>query len=105
MPLSETQKLSIIIVNYKTPELCIDCLKSVRIASNIDLESIVVDNASNDGSTQKIGQAIVAYKLIDTTVLSCINNGGFSVCGMFIGFYCNVVIVKACVGACKLNAV
>ena len=43
--------LSIIIVNYKTPELTVDCLRSVfDQTKEIDFEVIVVDNDSQDAS-------------------------------------------------------
>lgn len=47
--------LSIIIVNYKTPELVIDCLQSVyAFTRNIAFEVIVVDNHSQDNSRELI---------------------------------------------------
>lgn len=41
-------KLSIIIVNYKTVDLVIDCLKSVYAFDTLEVETIVVDNNSED---------------------------------------------------------
>jgi len=47
--------LSIIIVNYKSPELVLDCLGTVyHQTSDILFEVIVVDNASNDDSRRRI---------------------------------------------------
>ncbi|HVV03782.1 MAG TPA: glycosyltransferase [Puia sp.] len=47
--------LSIIIVNYKTPELVIDCLRTVYAqAGRPDFEVIVIDNASGDDSRERI---------------------------------------------------
>src|SRR5918993_143471 len=47
--------LSIIIVNYKTPELTVDCLRSVFDQTrDIDFEVIVVDNDSQDASNDII---------------------------------------------------
>jgi GT2 family glycosyltransferase len=55
----------IIIVNYRTPELVIDCLRSLaeemRLASEdhpCNWRVVVVENASGDGSAEKIGQAM-----------------------------------------------
>jgi len=50
--------LSIIIVNYKTSQLTIDCLKTVYDQTNkIDFEVIVVDNDSKDNSRHLISTA------------------------------------------------
>jgi len=42
--------LSIIIVNYKTPQLLANCLQTIYDNTHIDFEVIVVDNASGDNS-------------------------------------------------------
>ncbi|MFC1625070.1 glycosyltransferase family 2 protein [Patescibacteria group bacterium] len=47
------KKLSIIIVNYNTKKLVLDCFDSIKKeGSKISLEVIVVDNASSDGSKE-----------------------------------------------------
>ncbi|MBR6610476.1 MAG: glycosyltransferase family 2 protein [Oscillospiraceae bacterium] len=47
--------VSIIIVNYKTPDLVIDCINSVRqLTEGISYEIIVVDNASKDNSLEEL---------------------------------------------------
>lgn len=50
--------LSIIILSYNTKDLLRDCLKTVfaavKIASGKEIEVIVVDNASKDGSAQMV---------------------------------------------------
>lgn len=52
------KELSIIIVNYKTPSLVIDCVKTIyRETTGISYEVIVVDNASGDDSRQQITEA------------------------------------------------
>lgn len=43
-------KLSIIIVNYKTPRLLLDCISSIYRFDTTDFEIIVVDNFSEDDS-------------------------------------------------------
>ena len=46
-------QVSVIIVNYKTPKLCIDCINSVlEKTAEIDFEIILVDNNSQDDSLQ-----------------------------------------------------
>ncbi len=48
-------ELSIIIVNYKTPQLIIDCLRSIfTFSPDIPSEIIVVDNHSGDNSRELI---------------------------------------------------
>jgi GT2 family glycosyltransferase len=50
--------LSIIIVNYKTPQLTIDCLRSVyNQTKNLNFEVIVADNDSSDNSRELICSA------------------------------------------------
>jgi GT2 family glycosyltransferase len=49
---------SIIIINYKTPDLTVDCIRSVYAhEKNMSYEIIVVDNDSNDGSIETIKQS------------------------------------------------
>jgi GT2 family glycosyltransferase len=73
-------KLAIIIINYKTPKLVIDCLQSLtREINQNEHQVIIVDNNSGDDSVPKIQAAIDQYgwqswvKLIASPV-----NGGFS---------------------------
>ena len=47
--------VSIIIVNYKTCNLVVDCIKSIYdLTKKVDFEIIVVDNNSDDGSVETI---------------------------------------------------
>ncbi|MCB8818938.1 glycosyltransferase family 2 protein [Microvirga rosea] len=50
------EKISIIIVNYRTADLTAECIKSVLAAdtSTVNVEIIVLDNASGDGSYEKL---------------------------------------------------
>ena len=51
MPAPTPPDVSILLVNYKTPHLLIDCLHSIfRFTEGIDFEIVIVDNASNDQS-------------------------------------------------------
>lgn len=73
--------LSIVIVNYRTPKLTIDCLKS--LASEIDglppTRVIVVDNHSEDDSVSLIKDAIALSSWEDWAfVIESEVNGGFS---------------------------
>ena len=57
--------LSIIIVNYKSPQLTIDCLRTVYDqTTGFAFEVIVVDNHSNDSSRQMITSAFPQAKWI-----------------------------------------
>jgi GT2 family glycosyltransferase len=51
-------KLSIIILNYKTPDLTIQCIDSVlnQLNNVLEYEILVADNASNDGSIELLKQ-------------------------------------------------
>ncbi len=57
--------LSIIIVNYKTPQLVVDCIRSIySFPQRIEFEILVVDNLSNDHSRQIIQAAHPGVKWI-----------------------------------------
>jgi len=57
--------LSIIIVSYNTKEFLGDCLKSVfQNQGNLDLDIIVVDNASVDGSVEYLRKYFPQVRLI-----------------------------------------
>lgn len=45
-----SKEVSIVIVNYNTGNLLLNCLQSIRTALTVDYEVIVVDNASSDTS-------------------------------------------------------
>jgi N-acetylglucosaminyl-diphospho-decaprenol L-rhamnosyltransferase len=46
---------AVVIVNYRTPELVERCLESVRAScGELSLEMVVVDNASRDGSVERL---------------------------------------------------
>ncbi|MBR8828129.1 MAG: glycosyltransferase family 2 protein [Gomphosphaeria aponina SAG 52.96 = DSM 107014] len=73
-------RLAIIIINYRTPNLVIDCLASLQNEVERGQELvIVVDNASGDNSVEKIEEAITANKWNQwVQVFSSAVNGGFS---------------------------
>lgn len=57
--------LSIIVVNWNTRDLLTQCLQSVYdTTSNLDLEVVVVDNASTDGSQAMVRQQFPHIHLI-----------------------------------------
>ncbi len=73
-------RLAIVIINYKTPKLVIDCLNSLTGEIEVGVDSVVVvDNASSDGSVEQIQQAIMDNKWSEwAQLLPSSVNGGFS---------------------------
>lgn len=73
-------KVAIIIVNYKTANLTIECLRSLsleRVLSSFNV--MVVDNDSEDGSFEKISAAIVLEEWSDWVSIKASGyNGGFA---------------------------
>ena len=67
-------QLSIVIVNYKTPDLLIQCLESIleTVPTSLVFEVIVVDNNSNDNSERTI-----KLKFPDVTWIQKEENDGF----------------------------
>ncbi|MGF9699865.1 glycosyltransferase family 2 protein [Paenibacillus sp. MABNR03] len=70
--------VSIIIVNYNTRQLTLDCLASVyKSITSFQYELIVVDNASHDGSVEAIRDAFPEVRIIanrDNTGFAVANN-------------------------------
>lgn len=73
------QRVGIIILNYKTPDLVIDCLQSLVDQIEPGMEVVVVDNASNDDSVQRIEEHIRANEWKPWARVLCSPvNGGFA---------------------------
>ena len=73
--------LGIVIVNYRTAGLVIDCLKSLSQPSVMPrgTQVVVVEGGSGDNSAQLIGDAILANGwLHQVELLSLESNGGFA---------------------------
>lgn len=65
--------VSIIIVNFNTLKITTDCLDSIKkYTTGIKYETIVVDNASTDGSVESL------RRRKDITLIEAKENGGFS---------------------------
>lgn len=74
-------KVLVVIVNYRTPDLTIDCLKSLahEIAQVPTAQVVVTDNCSPDDSVVRIGQAIDSMGFSDWCRLMPLpRNGGFA---------------------------
>lgn len=71
-----------IVVNYRTPALTEECLASLALERRNALPSLrasVVDNASGDGSVERLGAAIAREGWSDWVALSASpSNGGFA---------------------------
>lgn len=71
--------VGIIILNYKTPDLVIDCLHSLKEQIEPGIEVVVVDNASNDGSAKRIEEEITSNEWESWARVLCSPvNGGFA---------------------------
>jgi hypothetical protein len=70
----------VVIVNYNTGELVVDCLHSLAAeADELGLRVVVVDNASPDGSAARLREAIGANGWADwVELLPLDRNGGFA---------------------------
>lgn len=80
-------KIDVVIVNYRTGPLVVDCLESLAAerAAGLDLRAIVVDNASGDGSADTIAAALQARGWDWALLVRSQVNGGFGT-GNNIGF-------------------
>lgn len=76
-----TARVAVVVVNYSTPELTVDCLRSLagEVADGVGLRAVVVDNASPDGSAAHIAEAVRANGWGDwVELLPLDRNGGFA---------------------------
>lgn len=57
-------QLSIIVISWNTLDLLRNCLTSLRLIENVEFETIVVDNASTDGSAAMVSSEFPSVHLI-----------------------------------------
>lgn len=74
--------ISIITINYKKKDLTIACLKSLQDQfkkefSQDQIEIIIVDNASNDGSVESMRDFVKKSNYSNSIILESKENGGF----------------------------
>ena len=74
--------VSVIVVNWKTRELLRQCLDSVReVSASLKIETIVIDNASHDGSAESVHRLFPEVTLIENHEnlgFSAANNQGLA---------------------------
>lgn len=66
-------RAAVVIVNYRTAEQTIACVRSLASVTYRPLAIIVVDNASGDGSAERLQR-----ELVDATILRASHNGGYT---------------------------
>src|SRR4051812_6019784 len=71
-------RLLIVIVNYRTPQLCIDCLRSLAPQITPDMRVVITDNLSGDDSVNLIGRAIDYNDWHWAKLIELQRNGGFA---------------------------
>lgn len=83
-PASPTLDVSLVIVNFNTRNIVLDCLKSIYThTEGVSFEILVVDNHSSDGSQQAIKQTFPKITLIenkDNRGFSSANNQAIKIC-------------------------
>jgi len=69
----------VVVLNYRTPGLTIECLRSLTSQAELRARVIVVDNASEDGSLAQIEKAVTQNSWGTwATALGSERNGGFA---------------------------
>jgi GT2 family glycosyltransferase len=71
--------LAVIVLNYRTPELTVECLASLASEIESGTQVVVVDNASGDGSAERLESTVAARGWAGwASVLHSPVNGGFA---------------------------
>lgn len=70
-------KIAVIVLNYRTPELTIECIGSLASEVDSTVDVVVVDNHSDDGSAERIAEAMElnGWDAWATLVRSPVNGG------------------------------
>lgn len=74
-------KLLVVIVNYRTPALALDCLRSLEriVHGGLDISAVVIDNCSGDDSADILRQGLAQMDLpVPTSFMQSARNGGFA---------------------------
>jgi N-acetylglucosaminyl-diphospho-decaprenol L-rhamnosyltransferase len=78
---SSRTRIRVVILNYRTADLTVACLQSLvpEIESFPEFHVVVVDNQSNDGSVEKLAQAIDQHQWSEwVTLMPLDHNGGYA---------------------------
>ncbi|HEX3356928.1 MAG TPA: glycosyltransferase family 2 protein [Tepidisphaeraceae bacterium] len=70
--------LFIVIVNYRTPDLTISCLRSLAPQLPASAKVVITDNLSGDDSVERISAAIQQNNWTWATMMPLERNGGFA---------------------------
>ena len=75
-----TQRVGVVVLNYRTPDLVEECLASMEPeAAQIGMQVVIVDNASADGSAERIADTIKKRRWGDwVQLVRSPVNGGFA---------------------------
>jgi len=73
-----SRRILVAIVNYRSADLVLDCVRSLASDSHL-LSVVVVDNASDDGSKERLAQGFETLKCTDwVDFVHLAHNGGFA---------------------------
>jgi len=80
MPIEGDRRIAVVIVNYRTADLAIQCVRSLQseATANPSLRVMLVDNASGDGSPERLRQGLadlITSGFVEVVPLAL--NGGF----------------------------
>lgn len=70
--------LGLIILNYNTRDVLRDCLRSLSETRNLNVEIVVVDNASSDGSADMVRAEFVGKEFPNVRLIESAVNGGYA---------------------------
>lgn len=77
----ETARILVVVLNYRTPDLTIACLRSIapHVPLLPNMHVVVTDNASGDGSPERIGKVIRDENMASWAELMALpKNGGYA---------------------------
>lgn len=78
---TETASILVVVLNYRTAELTVACLRSIapHVPLLPNMHVVVTDNASGDGSAERIGKVIAGENMSSwATLMPLPKNGGYA---------------------------